>query len=859
VLTDIPTSAPYQLVTIRVRAPGYGAWRMHDAPLYPGSTRLLDVGLGDDAVSIQAGLPRALSGEPQEATDAPLPPALAQIGTTMPPATIRVARTGVKLCDDWVAQGRPVLYVEQVDFKEYVKNVLPNEWIARWHPEALRAGAMAAKHFAWYKILTQVRAPYGADVVDNTCDQYYVPNSQYASTNAAVDDTWNYVMHRGGELFNIHYLNSRARCETTTLQPCMPQEGTQEDALAGYSWQDMLYRYYAPDDIIRVGDDGGGTPDPVYSYAYVGQEPDTSDTPALVQEPRTLELRIRNTGTVSWYRENEAVCSLRLGTGTLASSDDPLRVLDHVSPFFQPGASGWIAGHRVAMVEQEVAPGQVATFRFDMALPAFVGTVQEYWTPVVEGGNCADIQWLSGTGMSFWLTLFPYRYSVVDHSPPDNAQHTQRAPFELVLRNEGHATWYQAVDTPGNTTGYAVHLATGNPADETGNPYAQPDHASPFYLPSSSEDTEDTGWWQGTDGHNRIVMREQAVPPGATATFRFTADVPPQIGRIKAAFTPVVEHLGWMEHQEGSTIVVTNNPYTAALTASSPPTDITLEPGAVQIYDLTYRNNGYVAWQQADTLLGTVGTTTDTGESPSPFAHPSWPRASRPARLNESSIAPDSEGRFRFIIQAPQEPGSYTLRLRPLLKTPETPDTWWMHQQTEPTAWNITVAAPPPAAARLSIEPAYTAVAAGQTFSVTIRASVAISQADTVAAHLRFDPTALDVVDAAGTLTTSVSLNSTLFPTATLNLVDQQNGSISILAARQHAPYLSGSFTVATVHFRARSSGMLSEIQFVPRGDLSNDLLRGGSSLNPAVSSGSVADTRQGSIKQHVYVPLLRR
>jgi hypothetical protein len=461
------------------------------------------------------------------------------------------------------------------------------------------------------------------------------------------------------------------------------------------------------------------------------------------------------------------------------------------------------------------------------------------------------LQWLSGSGLRFWLKLFPFSYSVVDRTPAYNTWHTQRAAFELVLRNEGRAIWYQAVDTPGNTTGYAVHLATGNPADDSDNPYAQPDHASPLYTPA-----DDTGWWNGTDDRNRLVMVEQMVPPGETATFRFTADVPPQTGVINAAFTPVVEHLGWMAHREGSNFIVNNNPYTAMHLASWPPDDITLEPGAVRVCTITYRNNGYVEWQQGNTLLSTVEPGTGAEESLVPFAHPSWLNASRPARLNETSIAPGSEGRFHFALQAPQTPGSYTLHMRPLVTLP---DVWWMHEQDEGAAWNITVVEPLPDAPRLSIGPAYTAVRPGQVFSVTLTASVPISQADAVAAHLSFDPAALEVVDAAGNPTTTVQLNSTLFPTATLNLVDNQSGTMSILAERQQAPYLRGSFEVASFHVRARNSELLSTIQFGQQGNPPSDLLRDGSSLNAALSSGSVVDTRHSSIQQRVYLPLARR
>jgi hypothetical protein len=562
VFAAIPIAAPAQAVTVTVRAAGYGAWTMRDVPLYPDTTRRLSVHLDSAPTTIDAAPPPAGDDSGPLLPDAPPPAALQAADHATIPQTIRVARTGYKLCADWLDAGRPVQYVEEVPFRDYVKHVLPNEWFASWEPASLRAGAMAVKHFAWYKILTQVRYDEtGADVLDNTCDQYYAPHTNYDTTDAAVEDTWDYVMHRQGRVFPIFYLNTRERCEISPYQPCMPQWGTQEDAQEGYTWQQILQRYYAPDEIFRAGppDPGGDT----YSYAYLGQTPDTSADSLWMNGPLSLEVRLQNTGTATWYREDSSGCSVSLGTGELDSSDEPLRVRDHISPFYAAGAAGWLhapekAGLRVQMSEAQVAPGETATFRFVAALPDILGEVRAYWSPVVEGPGCAAPQWLAGESINFWLYVFPYRYEMVSRTPALSAMHTTTSTFALVLRNTGPATWYRSADTPGNTRGYPVHLATGQPGGDPANPYAQPDHASPFYIPGGA------GWWDGTADRNRIVMVEEAVAPGETATFRFAAAVPPFVGPMQVRFTPVVEYLGWMQHQEETSLIIFNNPNNAA-------------------------------------------------------------------------------------------------------------------------------------------------------------------------------------------------------------------------------------------------------------------------------------------------------
>ncbi|MBI5653631.1 MAG: SpoIID/LytB domain-containing protein [Chloroflexi bacterium] len=77
--------------------------------------------------------------------------------------------------------------IDEVDFYSYVINVLPNEWYGSWHAEALRAGAIAAKMYGWYRVYIAKYPGQGYDARDDTWDQVYKPNSAYPTTTAAVD------------------------------------------------------------------------------------------------------------------------------------------------------------------------------------------------------------------------------------------------------------------------------------------------------------------------------------------------------------------------------------------------------------------------------------------------------------------------------------------------------------------------------------------------------------------------------------------------------------------------------------------------------------------------------------------------
>ena len=117
-------------------------------------------------------------------------PATAQIQTiynTAYPATIRVA---IRANNN---PSNPILYVQTVGFEEYCEDVLPNKWIPSW-PEALKAGAIAVKMFAWYYSLHPTTEQGFTYDVDNTTNfQTFKYLSGQYETDLAVQETWNMV------------------------------------------------------------------------------------------------------------------------------------------------------------------------------------------------------------------------------------------------------------------------------------------------------------------------------------------------------------------------------------------------------------------------------------------------------------------------------------------------------------------------------------------------------------------------------------------------------------------------------------------------------------------------------------------
>ncbi|WP_084599363.1 SpoIID/LytB domain-containing protein [Actinoplanes subtropicus] len=150
------------------------------------------------------------------------------------PSTILVYRVGL---------GR----VDRVDFKTYVKNVLPNEWVSGWPAASLESGAVAVKSYAWYWALHSTRKTAGGqcyDVKDNTDDQVYKPSSAQSSTSSAVDNTWSTRMTRSGNILQAHYCSTTTACGAWVDGNWMSQYGSRDLANAGDSYQTILRHYF---------------------------------------------------------------------------------------------------------------------------------------------------------------------------------------------------------------------------------------------------------------------------------------------------------------------------------------------------------------------------------------------------------------------------------------------------------------------------------------------------------------------------------------------------------------------------------------------------------------------------------------
>lgn len=108
-----------------------------------------------------------------------------------------------------------------------------------------------------------------------------------------------------------------------------------------------------------------------------------------------IYIYIRNNGNATWFGDASGCAGanyMRLGTA---------RERDRSSIFYNPGDPRWITPNRVAMVEERVDPGEIATFIFKSKTPKIEDIFREYFQPVVEGGT-----WLESKEETAHLDLY---------------------------------------------------------------------------------------------------------------------------------------------------------------------------------------------------------------------------------------------------------------------------------------------------------------------------------------------------------------------------------------------------------------------------------------------------------------------
>lgn len=171
------------------------------------------------------------------------------------PQTIKVAVRESRPGGEPNPRGR-ILYVKTVPFDEYVMSALPGEWMPSWHENALKAGAIAVKMFAWYRVLNPIRLDGWEFHVDNTANFLaYREGIRFRRTDEAYLSTRNLAFTAPDG--TIVELSFRAGHRDSPNWPyrsaqMMAQWGSQYWAEQGRNAEEILQWYYPGRSLLRI-------------------------------------------------------------------------------------------------------------------------------------------------------------------------------------------------------------------------------------------------------------------------------------------------------------------------------------------------------------------------------------------------------------------------------------------------------------------------------------------------------------------------------------------------------------------------------------------------------------------------------
>lgn len=327
--------------------------------------------------------------------DRPLGDALAAYTV---PQTIRVWRRGL---DGSTAScsGR----VDVIPMEQYVKGVLPHEWISSWHDESLKAGAVAIRTYAsWW---VNAGGKYScADLDDTTASQVY-EDEFLPVTDAAVDATAGVFVVRDGDLVFAEY--SAENSNPTEFGVDEPhcdglsvfghgrgvcQWGTQRWASNEGRTFDWIVTHYYPDselDGLEQLDDAAFAGESYVADMVSGEE-------------IVVYLEYTNTGNTTWGL-----------TETMVGTTEPR---DRDSAFFVDG--NWVSPSRTTGADHsDYTPGSVGRFTWLMRAPEVTGT-----TVFTESFALvdADGEWFGPADDAVTWTITVHPASSEDPDDPDD-------------------------------------------------------------------------------------------------------------------------------------------------------------------------------------------------------------------------------------------------------------------------------------------------------------------------------------------------------------------------------------------------------------------------------------------------------
>ncbi len=342
---------------------------------------------------------------------------------------------------------------------------------------------------------------------------------------------------------------------------------------------------------------------PTYTWSMQSQSSDFNLSVLPVGQKATLTLKALNTGSATWrnYGDNP------VKVGTSGPND-------RNSGF---ATTNWNSGTTRAalMTEREVPPGGIGTFIFEIQAPNNTGQKLEGFSLVAEG-----LTWFNDPGVNYAITVIaPVRVASVSVNRfPVGLGVNSTTSFVQQFRNDGNVAWYRDGKFP-------VTLASGTSS--------QPNQSNVFHSSSWLSDT--------------VVARldQAVVSPGEQGTFTIQLSAPASPSIFSQSYSLLFASDQWSTSNLSTTVNVLGQFNSTASTQQN----TNLMAGASSSVTISFLNTGTQTWSKTGAFQVNLGTSSPIDRQ-SPFYDSSWPAPTRPATLNELTVAPGQTGTFTFRI-----------------------------------------------------------------------------------------------------------------------------------------------------------------------------------------------------------------
>lgn len=351
-----------------------------------------------------------------------------------------------------------------------------------------------------------------------------------------------------------------------------------------------------------------------YSAKWVAQDEEVS---MKTGETRSIWVEIKNTGTTTWA--NQGINAVKIAT---------VRKRDRSSAIY---SSSWLSNNRLTTAEQdEIAPGEIGHFVFEVTAGIGEGTHREYFGLVTE-----RVAWFDDFEFYIDIEVLPAIFSgeVISQVQPIKLKAGETQQLSVQVKNTGDVTW-------DHTDAYAVKVGTIG------------DKSSALHMSS----------WLS---RNRIVSPNDDIAPGEIAIFDFSVAAPSKVGVYKERFGIVVERLAWLEDTTFElNITVEPAIYSASFMRQSENPILTPEEETTLWVEL--RNEGNTTWKSSGERTTKLGTARSLDRE-SVFYNKSWLGTNRTTAVDKD-VQPGEIGKFIFTIKAPEKISTYTEYVRPVVE-----------------------------------------------------------------------------------------------------------------------------------------------------------------------------------------------